>query len=86
MIHKKISEAERLPPTIEGLDVYEKGAYYGCFVSAIGEEVAFHWNELHKSYLGLPVSIKTDMLTLTIYNKAVQAKITNWIKEVYLTK
>jgi hypothetical protein len=81
---EKIHEQESLPQTFEGFHPHEKGAFYHCFVMAIGEDVAFDYKELGKCYLALPDSIKADILLLTLHNEAVQAKITDWIKSNYI--
>ena len=80
---KIVNEKKRLPKTLEGFEVGDRYIFRQCFADAGGSDYLL---DARICYLNLPPSIKGDILTLSLRDEAVQAKITNWIKEEYLTK
>ena len=84
MEFKTISEASRIDNNLNNLDVYQRGAFYLCYTNAIGKDGAFSFEDLEECFFELPLSILGDILSMSIHNEVVQAKITDWMRDVYL--
>ncbi len=78
-----ISEGKSFEHDFERLPIDEKEAFVGCYLEGIGKKEDFQSN-ISFWYSKLPVYIKNDILTLTIHNEVVQAKIIDWIRDEYL--
>ncbi len=79
-----IVKRKELPKVLSGFNPYEKGEFFQCYADAIGHDVAFNYGALEDCYQKLPDNIKSDILTLSLHNEEVQAKLIDWIKNEYL--